>query len=153
MKPFSHRFSANLGYHTSWFVNVKWITWTISILSWKTFTVHFYLSWKCWIWIQCIQPTWIYIWQWWMTDLTVHKCDGERKEMVPVSGGFGVQCSVSPTRGEKLKQVMSTVWGVCSDFPWLFPESGCSVSGCWAGILDVGLVSTNNLFCRPDCPL
>ena len=28
-----------------------------------------------------------------LTELTVHKCDGERKETVSVSGSFGVQYS------------------------------------------------------------
>lgn len=49
------------------------------------------------------------------TKLTVHKCDGERKESVSVSGSFGVQYIVH-TRG-KLEQVMVRLPGVCSDFP------------------------------------
>lgn len=35
--------------------------------------------------------------------LTVHQCDGVWKETVLVSGCFGAQCSLAPTRGLKLK--------------------------------------------------
>ena len=44
-----------------------------------------------------------------MPELTVHQGDGKGEETVPVSGGFGVQCSVAPTRGENMEQVMSRV--------------------------------------------
>ena len=40
---------------------------------------------------------------------TVHKSDGKVEKTVPVSGGFGVQRSVAPARGEELEQIMSRV--------------------------------------------
>jgi len=39
----------------------------------------------------------------------VHQSDGQWTEAVPVSGGFGVQGSVAPTRGEELEQLVSGV--------------------------------------------
>ena len=52
----------------------------------------------------------------------IHYSDGKGEETVPVSGGFGVQRSVAHARGEELEQIMSTVSGVCNDFP--FPTDG-----------------------------
>lgn len=50
-----------------------------------------------------------------MTDLSVHQSDSLLKEAVLVSGGFCSQCSVAPTKGENLEQVVSRVGWVCSD--------------------------------------
>ena len=74
----------------------------------------------------------------------IHYSDGKGEETVPVSGGFGVQRSVAPARGEELEQIMSRVWEVCNDFPCPFPGSG------GVQVLDGGEVGTNNHFCRPD---
>ena len=76
--------------------------------------------------------------------LTVHKCDGEREESVPEFGGFGVQCSVAPTRGEKLEQVMSRVRVIS-------PARFLTLGG--VQILYSGKIDTSNLFCRLDCLL
>ena len=64
-----------------------------------------------------------------------------------MSGGFGEQRSVAPTRGEELEKVVSRVRGVCSDLSCPFPDSGC------VQVLDGGQVGTDDLSCRPDCPL
>ncbi len=49
--------------------------------------------------------SWHSLWQ----VLTVHQSDSLWKETVHVSGCFGVQSSVAPTRGEKFKRVMSNI--------------------------------------------
>lgn len=38
--------------------------------------------------------------------LSVHQSDIVLEEIVPVSACFGLQCSVAPTRGEELEQVV-----------------------------------------------
>ncbi len=66
--------------------------------------------------------------------LTVHQSDSLWKETVYVSGCFGVQSSVAPSRGEEWEQAVSRVRWLCSDVP----------SG---QVLDGGQVGPNNSFC------
>ena len=72
--------------------------------------------------------------------LSVHQSDGQRKEVVLVTGSFGLQCSVVPTWGEELELVESRVWWVCSDVSCPFPDSGD------VQVLVGGQAGTNDFF-------
>ncbi len=66
---------------------------------------------------------------------------------VLVSGCFGAQCSVALAKGQQLKERVSWVLGVQSDFLSPFPHSG------GVKFLEAGQRSTNNHLSSPDCPL
>lgn len=56
--------------------------------------------------------------------LTVHLNDGLWLETILVSGCFGVNCSVVPMRWDRLEQVLSRVWWICSNVSGTLPYSG-----------------------------
>ena len=56
--------------------------------------------------------------------LSVHQSDGLWEKTVLLSGCFSIQSSLAPPRGEKLEQVVSRVWRICSDASCPFPDSG-----------------------------
>ncbi len=83
--------------------------------------------------------------QYWGVLCVVQVGYGLGVKTVLVSGCFGF--SVAPARGQQLKERVSWVWGVQSDFLSPFPHSG------GVKFLEAGQRGTDNPLSSHDCPL
>lgn len=81
------------------------------------------------------------------SNTTVIVPDSLWEETVPGSACFGLQCSVTPTRGEELEQVVTRLWWICRDASGRFPDSGLVQD------LERGHAGSDDSLCSPDCPL